>query len=86
VAFVTDAGDPDRDDQPVADGDAGPRLDTRPVDLTSLSDLNRRVRTRRLGGVGAGEGDLPGYPISLRDLLVHYLARPVATCCRASLH
>ena len=31
--------------------------------LTSLSDLNRRVRTRMLGGVGAGEGDLPGYPI-----------------------
>ena len=31
--------------------------------LTSLSDLNRRVRTRLLGGVGAGEGDLPGYPI-----------------------
>src|SRR5712692_1757445 len=27
------------------------------------SDLNRLVRTRRLGGVGAGEGDLPGYPI-----------------------
>ena len=33
--------------------------------LTSLSDLNRRVRTRMLGGVGAGEGDLPGYPIEL---------------------
>jgi hypothetical protein len=31
--------------------------------LTSLSDLNRRVRTRMLGGVGAGEGDLPGSPI-----------------------
>ena len=31
--------------------------------LTSLSDLNRLVRTRMLGGVGAGEGDLPGYPI-----------------------
>jgi hypothetical protein len=31
--------------------------------LTSLSDLNRRVRTRMLGGVEAGEGDLPGYPI-----------------------
>ena len=31
--------------------------------LTSLSNLNRLVRTRRLGGVGAGEGDLPGYPI-----------------------
>ena len=25
---------------------------------------NRLVRTRMLGGVGAGEGDLPGYPIS----------------------
>jgi len=33
--------------------------------LTSLFDLNRLVRTRMLGGVGAGEGDLPGYPISL---------------------
>ena len=31
--------------------------------LTSLSDLNRLVRTRMLGGGGAGEGDLPGYPI-----------------------
>jgi hypothetical protein len=31
--------------------------------LTSLSILNRLVRTRMLGGVGAGEGDLPGYPI-----------------------
>ena len=31
--------------------------------LTSLSDLNRLVRTRMLGGVGAGESDLPGYPI-----------------------
>ncbi len=31
--------------------------------LTSLSNLNRLVRTRMLGGVGAGEGDLPGYPI-----------------------
>ena len=27
------------------------------------SALNRLVRTRMLGGVGAGEGDLPGYPI-----------------------
>src|SRR5712692_11097503 len=41
-----------------------PRLDSRPLDLTSLSFLNRLVRTRMLGGVGAGEGDLPGYPIS----------------------
>src|SRR5712692_9372319 len=40
-----------------------PRLDSRPVDLTSPSDLNRLVRTRMLGGVGAGEGDLPGYPM-----------------------
>ena len=39
--------------------------------LTSLSDLNRLVRTRMLGGVGAGEGDLPGYPIS-PDLLPHF--------------
>ncbi len=31
--------------------------------LTSLSLLNRLLRTRMLGGVGAGEGDLPGYPI-----------------------
>ena len=31
--------------------------------IFSLSDLNRLVRTRMLGGVGAGEGDLPGYPI-----------------------
>ena len=34
--------------------------------LTSLSNLNRLVRTRMLGGVGAGEGDLPGYPIRRR--------------------
>ena len=34
--------------------------------LTSLSTLNRLVRTRMLGGVGAGEGDLPGYPIRSR--------------------
>jgi hypothetical protein len=33
------------------------------VDRTALSALHRRVRTRLLGGVGAGEGDLPGYPI-----------------------
>jgi hypothetical protein len=33
------------------------------VDRTSLSNLNRLVRTRMLGGVGAGEGNLPGYPI-----------------------
>src|SRR2546425_5727618 len=52
------------DDQPVADGNARPRLDPRPVDLTSLSCLNRLVRTRMLGGGGAGEGNLPGYPIS----------------------
>ena len=31
------------------------------------SCLNRLVRTRMLGGVGAGEGDLPGYPISGSD-------------------
>ena len=31
------------------------------------SCLNRLVRTRMLGGVGAGEGDLPGYPISPHD-------------------
>ena len=33
--------------------------------LTSLSALNRRVRTRMLGDVGTGEGNLPGYPIRL---------------------
>jgi len=49
----------------VAVGDPRPRLDSRPLDRTSLSNLNRRVRTRMLGGVGAGEGDLPGYPIGL---------------------
>jgi len=43
-----------------------PALSEDPLDLTSLSDLNRRVRTRMLGGVGAGEGDLPGYPIRRR--------------------
>ena len=31
--------------------------------LTSLSTLHRLVRTRMRGGVGAGEGGLPGYPI-----------------------
>src|SRR5439155_4408818 len=69
VAFVTDSRDSDRDDQPVAYGDARARLDTYPLDLTSLSDLNRLVRTRMLGGVGAGEGDLPGYPISQPQVL-----------------
>ena len=63
MAVVADAGDPDRHDQSMALGVPWPRLDSRPVDLTSLSDLNRLVRTRMLGGVGAGEGDLPGYPI-----------------------
>jgi len=33
------------------------------IALTSLSCLNRPVRIRMLGGVGAGEGDFPGYPI-----------------------
>ena len=28
--------------------------------------VNRLVRTRMLGGVGAGRGNPPGYPISLR--------------------
>ncbi len=41
------------------------------MDLTALSDLNRLVRTRMLGGVGAGEGDLPGYPISTCPLWFH---------------
>jgi len=40
-----------------------PSLECGPLALTALSALNRRVRTRLLGGVGAGEGDLPGYPI-----------------------
>jgi hypothetical protein len=65
VAFVTDARDTDRHDQPVDQRHARSRLDSRPVDLASLSDLNRLGRTRMLGGVGAGEGDLPGYPIRL---------------------
>ena len=41
------------------------------------SCLNRLVRTRMLGGVGAGEGDLPGYPIS-RLCLVSTAMRPNA--------
>ncbi len=42
-----------------------PGLDSRPLDLPSLSNLNRRVRTRRLGGVGrAVSNDCP-YPIEL---------------------
>ena len=40
-----------------------PALSENPLDLTSLSALNRLVRTHLRGGVGAGEGDLPGYPI-----------------------
>jgi hypothetical protein len=32
--------------------------------LPFLSFVNRPVRTRMRGVVGAGEGDLPGYPIS----------------------
>ena len=47
----------------VAQRHARSRLDSRPLALTSLSDLNRLVRTRRLGGVGAEEGALPGYPM-----------------------
>ena len=38
-----------------------PRLERDCSRFTSC--LNRLVRTRMLGGVGAGEGDLPGYPI-----------------------
>ena len=71
MASVPDARDADRDDQSMAFGNPRPRLDSRPLDLTSLSNLNRLVRTRMLGGVGAGEGDLPGYPIRcLRCLLL----------------
>ena len=59
----------------MADGNAQPHLDSRPLDLTSPSALNRLVRTRMLGGVGAREGDLPGYPISpltlQRQLFAH---------------
>ena len=62
MAPVADSGDSDRDDQSVDQRHAEPRLDARPLDLTSLSNLNRLVRTRMLGGVEAGEGDLPGYP------------------------
>jgi hypothetical protein len=38
-----------------------PSLERTSARFTSC--LNRLVRTRMLGGVGAGEGDLPGYPI-----------------------
>src|SRR6266508_4378585 len=34
-----------------------------------LSFVKRPVRTRMRGVVGAGEGDLPGYPISWRSVL-----------------
>ena len=63
ILFVPDTGDADRHDQPVDRGVPRTRLHSRPLDRTSLSDLNRLVRTRMLGGVGAGEGNLPGYPI-----------------------
>jgi Transposase, Mutator family len=63
LASVPDAGDPDGHDHSVALGDARAHFDSRLVGLSSLSDLNRRVRPRRLGGGGTGEGDLPGYPI-----------------------
>jgi len=46
-----------------AAADQHPNLACGSLALPSLSDLNRLVRTRRRGGVGAGEGDLPGYPI-----------------------
>lgn len=62
--FVAHTGDADRHDQPVTLEVPGARLHSRPLDRTSLSNLNRLVRTRRLGGVGAGEGNLSGYPIS----------------------
>jgi len=39
------------------------------------SCLNRLVRTRMLGGVGAGEGNLPGYPIGCRS---HWVSKPTA--------
>ncbi len=63
LASVTDVGDANRHDQPVADGDAGPRLDTPPLALASLSNLNRRVRPRRLGGVGRAVSNDRPYPI-----------------------
>jgi len=29
--------------------------------------MNRRIRTRTYGGVGAGAGDRPGYPITTNE-------------------
>src|SRR5262249_42022847 len=54
VAFVADARDPDRHDHSVALGVPRSWLDSRLVDLTSLSDLNRPVRTRRPWWCGEG--------------------------------
>jgi hypothetical protein len=33
---------------------------------SSVPLMNRRIRNRTCGGVGAGAGDRPGYPIRLR--------------------
>ena len=35
--------------------------------------MNRRIRNRTYGGVGAGEGNLPGYPIRCRRTQDGYL-------------
>ena len=51
---------------PQTRGRSSRRCVTQPAlreNFPSLFFLNRLVRTRMLGGVGAGEGDLPGYPI-----------------------
>ena len=58
-----------------------PRLEGGSLELTLLSCLNRRVRTRMLGGVGAGEGDLPGYPIGHDSSAQKYL-RTLERYCR----
>jgi hypothetical protein len=42
--------------------------------------LNRRVPTGTHGGVGAGEGDDPGYPIQLRNALVGPLQLLLKLC------
>jgi len=52
--------------------------------LTSLSALNRLVRTRMLGGVGAGEGDLPGYPIRQPHRLSTYVTLSISACVSVS--
>ena len=63
VALVTAPRAANGQDHAGAHGNAGARLDPCPGACPSLSDLTRRVRTRRLGGVGRAVSHGRPYPI-----------------------